>query len=324
MASLTGVVIASRRPVKSAVAMARLSPSSVVRIRASIASRSPCIEGGVTQRQAAADRRLHGLDGASDKAGGADALEKHVAAKIVAAGPHRRERRLQPRFQFHKTADRGRGALAHRQAQRSSLVVTRGLSICATRSTKRSVRSRISRASTKPDSDTEYIGLANTPCAISLVFHVATAKPAATRRSSPRAETTFAAAAKTPRRKDRSPRQRQPARPAHDRRRNKTRSQRRRRSGPTATTGRRQLRRAIHSRSAINEGRTRENRLAQNRRHARAGAAAKSPHNPAARAPPGSAIRPAPYPHRPNATVGCRITKKQNGTRMLGKARWWR
>jgi IS66 C-terminal element len=30
MASLTGVVIASRRPVKSAVAMARLSPTSVV------------------------------------------------------------------------------------------------------------------------------------------------------------------------------------------------------------------------------------------------------------------------------------------------------
>jgi hypothetical protein len=43
MASLTGVVIASRRPVNSAVAMARLSLSSVVRIRASIASRSPCM-----------------------------------------------------------------------------------------------------------------------------------------------------------------------------------------------------------------------------------------------------------------------------------------
>jgi len=43
MASLTVVVIASRHPVISAVAMARLSPSSVVRIRASIASRSPCM-----------------------------------------------------------------------------------------------------------------------------------------------------------------------------------------------------------------------------------------------------------------------------------------
>ena len=43
IASLTGVVIASRRPVKSAVAMARLSPSSAVRMRASMASRSPCM-----------------------------------------------------------------------------------------------------------------------------------------------------------------------------------------------------------------------------------------------------------------------------------------
>jgi hypothetical protein len=43
IASFTGVVMASRRPVNNAVAMARLSPSSVVRIRASIASRSPCM-----------------------------------------------------------------------------------------------------------------------------------------------------------------------------------------------------------------------------------------------------------------------------------------
>ncbi len=55
----------------------------------------------------------------------------------------------------------------------------RGLSISATRNTKRSVRSRMSRVSTKPDSDTEYIGLASTPCAIRAVFHVAAAKPAA-------------------------------------------------------------------------------------------------------------------------------------------------
>jgi hypothetical protein len=44
MASLTGVVMASRRPVNSAVAMARLSPSSVVRIRASMASRRFCMK----------------------------------------------------------------------------------------------------------------------------------------------------------------------------------------------------------------------------------------------------------------------------------------
>ena len=43
IASFTGGEIASRRPVSSAVAIARLSPSSVVLIRASIASRRPCI-----------------------------------------------------------------------------------------------------------------------------------------------------------------------------------------------------------------------------------------------------------------------------------------
>ena len=63
---------------------------------------------------------------------------------------------------------------------RSSFVVPRALSMVTTRSTKRSVRSRMSRVSTKPVSDTENIGRASTPCAIRAVFHVATAKPAAT------------------------------------------------------------------------------------------------------------------------------------------------
>ena len=62
---------------------------------------------------------------------------------------------------------------------RSSLVCARGLSICVTRSTNRSVRSRTSRVSTTPESETEYIGLANTTCATHTVFHVAAAKPAA-------------------------------------------------------------------------------------------------------------------------------------------------
>ena len=44
MASLTGVVMASRRPVNNAVAIARLSPSSVILIRASIASRRFCMK----------------------------------------------------------------------------------------------------------------------------------------------------------------------------------------------------------------------------------------------------------------------------------------
>src|ERR1019366_7926994 len=49
----------------------------------------------------------------------------------------------------------------------------------APRSTNRSVRSRTSRVSTKPESETVYIGLANTTCATHTVFHVAAAKPAA-------------------------------------------------------------------------------------------------------------------------------------------------
>ncbi len=41
------------------------------------------------------------------------------------------------------------------------------------------MRSRISRVSTKPDSETPNIGRASTPCAIRAVFQVAAAKPAA-------------------------------------------------------------------------------------------------------------------------------------------------
>jgi hypothetical protein len=58
-----------------------------------IYSQSPILhEGRVSQGQTARDRRLNGLDGAGDKTGGADALEEHVAAEIIAARPQRRER----------------------------------------------------------------------------------------------------------------------------------------------------------------------------------------------------------------------------------------
>ena len=43
IASFTGAEMASRRPVSKAVAMARWSPLRTVRIRASMASRSPCM-----------------------------------------------------------------------------------------------------------------------------------------------------------------------------------------------------------------------------------------------------------------------------------------
>ena len=66
---------------------------------------------------------------------------------------------------------------------RSSLEKPFSVSISSTRSTKRSVRSRASRVSTKPFIATENIGLASTPCATRAVFSVAIAKPAASAAS---------------------------------------------------------------------------------------------------------------------------------------------
>ena len=74
---------------------------------------------------------------------------------------------------------------------RSNLVLSRGLSIDTTRSTKRSVFSRMSRVSTNPVSATENIGRASTACAILAVFQVAVAKPAATAASSTSAANTL-------------------------------------------------------------------------------------------------------------------------------------
>ena len=58
MASLTGAVMASRLPVISAEAMAPLSPGSTARMRASMPSRRPWIDGGVSQPQPGRRRRL--------------------------------------------------------------------------------------------------------------------------------------------------------------------------------------------------------------------------------------------------------------------------
>ena len=72
-------------------------------------------ECSVAERQPTAFRRLDRLDAAHHETGCANALEIHIAAEIVAARPHWRERRLQPRLQFDKAADCGRRALSHRQ-----------------------------------------------------------------------------------------------------------------------------------------------------------------------------------------------------------------
>ncbi len=70
----------------------------------------------VAQPQPAGVRRRHGLDRAQHIAGGADALEIKVAREVVAARPQRGERRRQMRLERDEAADRGRRALAHRDA----------------------------------------------------------------------------------------------------------------------------------------------------------------------------------------------------------------
>ena len=201
------------------------------------------MNGGVAQRQAAADRRLHGLDRAGDKAGSADALEIHVAAEIVAAGPQRRERRLQPRLQFDEAADIGRGALAHRQPNAFQLDGRAALpSASPAARTDRCARG--CRGPRRNPTATPNTSAAPARHARSAPSSTSPPQsPRRQRRSSPRPETFFAGAAKTPPRKARPPRRRRPGRPAHDRRRNKTRCRCRTRRAPTAATGRRRLRR---------------------------------------------------------------------------------
>ena len=51
---------------------------------------------GIAQREPTTMRRAHGLDGAHDEAGRANAMEIHIAGEVIASGPHGRKRRLQP------------------------------------------------------------------------------------------------------------------------------------------------------------------------------------------------------------------------------------
>src|SRR5208337_2342476 len=59
-------------------------------------------------------RRRFDADAAEHESGGADALEVHVASKVIAAGAQRLERRGKPSLELHKIADRRRHALAQR------------------------------------------------------------------------------------------------------------------------------------------------------------------------------------------------------------------
>ena len=63
-------------------------------------------------------------------------MKIHVAAEIVTARPQRCERRLQPRLQFDEAADRGRGALAHRQPHALEFCLSRAGFPCASRAAR--------------------------------------------------------------------------------------------------------------------------------------------------------------------------------------------
>ncbi len=66
-------------------------------------------ETGRVRRRSTADRAQH-------EAGRTDALEVHVAGKVIAAGPQRLQRRCQMRFEGDEAADRGRATFAHGDA----------------------------------------------------------------------------------------------------------------------------------------------------------------------------------------------------------------
>ncbi len=167
MASFTGGVMASRRPVRqrggdgAAVALQHVADPRIDGIAQALH------EGGVAQRPAAARRRLRGLDRAHHEPGGADAGKIHVAAEIVGARPAavRAAAAAAPSIR-RNCRPRARCPCAPTAARARVLPPPRALSIETTRSTKRSVRSRMSRVSTKPASVTEKAGRASTPCAI--------------------------------------------------------------------------------------------------------------------------------------------------------------
>src|SRR4051812_26573852 len=141
MAPFTDAEMASRLPGISAEAMAPASPGTAERMRASIASRSPCTaaakesaSGGGTGRAPARgwpaakpegqrNGRRDGADLAEREAGGADVLEIEVGGKIVSARPQRLQRRRKPRLELDECADRRRRALAHRQAHAVGLLL---------------------------------------------------------------------------------------------------------------------------------------------------------------------------------------------------------
>ncbi len=180
MASLAPDEIASRFPVISADAIAPLSPGSAARMRASIASRSDPTAALARSHRSAGSGGANLLDGAEGETGSAEPLEIIVAREVVTAGPERRKRRIEARLQLDERCDRRRHALADGNTHALQFDVRAARrSCCARGSQSRSLRSRSSRLSTKPDKATLNAGTASTGCAMRAVFQVASAKPKA-------------------------------------------------------------------------------------------------------------------------------------------------
>ena len=112
-------------------------------------------ESGITQLQAAALGRRRRLDRAHRETGSADTLEKQVAREIEEPGRNDESGGKSRAFNSTKLPTSGAVPFFTDSRTRSSFAGSRGASICVTRNTKRSVCSRMSRVSTKPESDTE-------------------------------------------------------------------------------------------------------------------------------------------------------------------------
>src|SRR5262249_20778183 len=76
----------------------------------------PLDDAGVAQPEALRHRRRFDLDRTQCIAGRAEALEIHVAGKLVSAGAERLQRWRQMSLELDEAANRGRGSLAHGHA----------------------------------------------------------------------------------------------------------------------------------------------------------------------------------------------------------------
>ncbi len=112
-------------------------------------------------------RRRFDLDRAGYKSRRTETLEIHVAREVVTARPQRCERRRQPRLERHKTANRRREAALDRYTHAlGDRLVLDAVELVDPHDVMRSLRSRSSRASTKPVIAAPNTARSSTGCAM--------------------------------------------------------------------------------------------------------------------------------------------------------------